>query len=518
MSSPFRRALPGTPSLAQQKKQAKELLQSFTAGDTEARERVRAVLPDKQRISLADAQFVLAREYGFADWCGAQRSHRRPRGAATSAARADRRRLPRGATRRRATDLPAAGRAADDDRRADLLVQFARDRPLRERRRDGRHAPRARRRSESAERVVGGPFHALHIATGDAAARLLAAGAVPDACAAAHLDRVDLLARMIEEDPARVHARGGDGQTPLHFAQSRAVVDLLLEHGADIDARDVDHRATPAEWMLARHRGEGRYALAGYLVERGASADIFLAAALGLTDRARALIDADPSLLDVRTGQGRYARAAAERAAHLSLDDRRQPLSARYGRAVRPARDARAAARLRLSDPALHARLPAGRRAGGARRSARRPIAHVATRTGRSPRHHRRGLERRGRTVALMLDLGFDPRTPGHDTGTALHCAAWEGSPDTVAALLRHRDAARDVDDQGCASRRDPTRLVLPRLPVRPHRPRSRRRRPPPPRRRRATRARTRARRRRRWRQFSTVGDACTVNRLTVCR
>jgi ankyrin repeat protein len=43
--------------------------------------------------------------------------------------------------------------------------------------------------------------------------------------------------------------------------------------------------------------------------------------------------------------------------------------------------------------------------------------------------------------VALMLELGFDPRTPGHDLGTALHCAAWEGSADTVAALLRHRDA-----------------------------------------------------------------------------
>jgi ankyrin repeat protein len=43
--------------------------------------------------------------------------------------------------------------------------------------------------------------------------------------------------------------------------------------------------------------------------------------------------------------------------------------------------------------------------------------------------------------VALMLELGFDPRTPGHDSGTALHCASWQGSMDTVATLLRHRDA-----------------------------------------------------------------------------
>src|SRR5215207_4869287 len=68
MSSPFGRSLPSQPDLVQQKKQAKELLQAFASGHPEARARVRAVLPDKQRIVLADAQFVLAREYGFSDW------------------------------------------------------------------------------------------------------------------------------------------------------------------------------------------------------------------------------------------------------------------------------------------------------------------------------------------------------------------------------------------------------------------------------------------------------------------
>ncbi len=48
--------------------------------------------------------------------------------------------------------------------------------------------------------------------------------------------------------------------------------------------------------------------------------------------------------------------------------------------------------------------------------------------------------EGNARAVALMLDLGFDPRTPGHDSGTALHCAAWKGSVEAVEALLRHRD------------------------------------------------------------------------------
>ena len=48
------------------------------------------------------------------------------------------------------------------------------------------------------------------------------------------------------------------------------------------------------------------------------------------------------------------------------------------------------------------------------------------------------------RGVALMLDLGFDPRVTGHDSGTPLHLAAWEGSAESVAALLRH-PAAREL-------------------------------------------------------------------------
>jgi hypothetical protein len=131
-------------------------------------------------------------------------------------------------------------------------------------------------------------------------------GAVPDACAAANLDRPDLLRRILDDDASRVHDRGGDGQTPLHFARSREVVDLLLDRGADPDARDRDHRATPAQWMLDRRRGEGRYELAEYLVRRGATADIFLAAALGLADRLRTLLHSDPPLLGARTGQGEY--------------------------------------------------------------------------------------------------------------------------------------------------------------------------------------------------------------------
>ena len=43
--------------------------------------------------------------------------------------------------------------------------------------------------------------------------------------------------------------------------------------------------------------------------------------------------------------------------------------------------------------------------------------------------------------VEIMLELGFDPAVPaviGPKGGNALHCAAWEGSVDCVAALLRY--------------------------------------------------------------------------------
>jgi len=68
--------LPARPSLEQLRKQAKDLLKAFRAADTTAVARVQTVLPrlsDPADFALADAQFVLAREYGFDDWAGLAR-------------------------------------------------------------------------------------------------------------------------------------------------------------------------------------------------------------------------------------------------------------------------------------------------------------------------------------------------------------------------------------------------------------------------------------------------------------
>jgi ankyrin repeat protein len=281
-----------------------------------------------------------------------------------------------------------------------------------------------------------GSFHALHVATGAAAARLLAAGAIPDACAAAHLDDADLLATILAANPERVAERGGDGQTPLHFARSRRVIDLLLSAGADVDARDVDHRATAAEWMLERSQGAGRYQLARYLVERGAHADIFLAVALGLTDRARALLQANPALLDEKTGRGRYAEMPPS-SFHIylwSIGGNRSPLevAAQFGH------DDTLAAMLAFATPVQQLRLACRRTDTEAARAVVR--AHPGLIASLSAQDHRAitdaAWDGDAPAVALMLELGFAPSTPGHDSGTALHCAAWQGSAATVAGLL----------------------------------------------------------------------------------
>src|SRR5262245_41483345 len=63
--------LPARPSLEQLRKQAKDFLQRVRAGDPATLQRLHAVIPNRQPANepiLADAQFVIAREYGFDNW------------------------------------------------------------------------------------------------------------------------------------------------------------------------------------------------------------------------------------------------------------------------------------------------------------------------------------------------------------------------------------------------------------------------------------------------------------------
>jgi hypothetical protein len=71
------RPLPPRPNLEFEHKEAKALLRRLRSGDPEALERARARHPDIDasinassplNVKLADAQLVIAREYGFASW------------------------------------------------------------------------------------------------------------------------------------------------------------------------------------------------------------------------------------------------------------------------------------------------------------------------------------------------------------------------------------------------------------------------------------------------------------------
>ncbi len=436
------RVLPARANLAQQKVQSRELLQAFARNEADTVARVRAVLPDKTRIVLADAQFVLAREYGFANW-SAFRRHLEEREAAL---RAPHELLHAAMMRGDAATARVLFAAHPEFRpmlnapvfsfNAPALVACAGNADLVELLLENGADPNTR------SAWWAGPFHPLHLASGRAAELLLTAGAQPDLCAAAHLDDVALMTAMLAQDPSRVHERGGDGQTPLHFARSRAAVDLLLDAGADIDARDVDHRATPAQWMLDRRRDAGRYALAQYLAERGAACDIFLTAALGRTADAVALLERDPALLDLHTSRGAYA-AQPPSSDHIytwGIGAHRSPLdvAAQFGQ------DETLAAMLRYATPTQQLWLACRR---GDTDAAQAFVAADPSLTASLRRADHRAVtdaawNGEASAVTTMLAIGLDPSTPGQDGGTALHCAAWQGSADTVSVLLQHPSAA----------------------------------------------------------------------------
>src|SRR5580704_4390478 len=64
------RKLPVKPNLEHLKKQAKDLLREVEQGDASATERFRSVISfsTPASLKLADAQHVIAREYGFVTW------------------------------------------------------------------------------------------------------------------------------------------------------------------------------------------------------------------------------------------------------------------------------------------------------------------------------------------------------------------------------------------------------------------------------------------------------------------
>jgi ankyrin repeat protein len=274
-----------------------------------------------------------------------------------------------------------------------------------------------------------GPFTVLDNASDESARWLLARGVRLTPNVAARLGWIDELRQLLVADPHVVHARGGDGQQPLHEAATVAIADLLIQHGADVNVRCIDHKSTPAQYALA-----GRPDVCRRLLERGADADIFMPGRLGDVALATRVLDTDPEAVAARINDPGYAPVpplhiycwtlgfglsphdVALKFGQRDVYDlliQRSPARVRFISAVSSGDDT-GARTLIDQDPSVLTSLT---------RDDHARLAHAIF-------HGRRKAAR------LMLHLGFDETAAGVDGGTALHAACWMGDVEMVEAIL----------------------------------------------------------------------------------
>lgn len=94
-----------------------------------------------------------------------------------------------------------------------------------------------------------------------------------------------------------------DGATPLHLAaihNHKDVVDLLIEAGADLNARDDEYGSAPIGWANEK----GHTEMTTYLFEKGSDVDLHRAAAFGFIERVKQLLSEDASLINETSGFG----------------------------------------------------------------------------------------------------------------------------------------------------------------------------------------------------------------------
>ena len=158
------------------------------------------------------------------------------------------------------------------------------------------------------------------------------------ATAVVQAGELERLAKLLDEHPSLATARIGsypDGMSrtllhaatdwPGHFPNSAQVVQLLIDHGGDVDARFTGpHTETPLHWAascddvdvidvlldngadieaagaviaggtpLADATAFGQWNAARRLIERGAKSNLFESATLGLLDRIEPLFESD---------------------------------------------------------------------------------------------------------------------------------------------------------------------------------------------------------------------------------
>jgi ankyrin repeat protein len=413
-------------NLEQQRKRAKDLLRAARDGDPAALARIQAVRSDaagpQRSLKLADAQLALAREAGFESWptLAADLQQRDVKAFCEAVGSGDvpgaRRLLEAPHVRARVNDpmfafgQRAAHVAAANDAMLRTLLAAGADVNL---------------KSDWAN----GPYTVLDHATEGTAELLLAHGAALTPNAAARLGWLDRLRALVDADGALVHARGGDGQQPLHEARTVAIADFLLDRGAGVDVRCIDHQSTPAQYALA-----DRPDVCRRLLERGATPDIFMAARLGDRALAARLLDADPACASARINQPGYPLVPPSNIYCWSLGFGLSPhaVAVKFGhRDVHDLLVARSPSRVRFMNALLMADEDA----------ARAVVAEDASLPGSLTRQEHGHLAQaifheHFDAADVMLRAGLDPAAPGIDGGTALHAACWVGHERLVERLL----------------------------------------------------------------------------------
>lgn len=295
-----------------------------------------------------------------------------------------------------------------------------------------------------------GGFGVLDEASTPIAQFLIERGATVDAHAAARLGMIDKIRELVTERPDVVHARGGDGQTPLHFASTIEVAEYLLAHGADIDARDTDHESTPAQYMLQKPdacRGTpDRSDVARYLVGRGCATDILMATALGEVELVRKHLVADPASVHTSVSERYFPKRDAHSGGTIYIwvfgwHRTAQQIAHELGhRDVFDLLMERSPDELKLAvaceildEDLVNALLE------------KRPNLARSLSDDDSARLAYAAQNNRVETVKLMLTAGWPVNARGQHRGTALNWAAWHGNAEMVRGILRHHPA---IDDE----------------------------------------------------------------------
>jgi ankyrin repeat protein len=272
---------------------------------------------------------------------------------------------------------------------------------------------------------------------------LIERGARVDIHAAARLGRIDTITKLLAEDRSRVHARGGDGQTPLHVAANVEVAAVLLDAGADIDARDVDHESTAAQYAIRERQDVTRY-----LIMRGCTTDLLMACAVGDVDLVRKHLDQRPGSVAITVSADDFPMSNPRAGGTI------------YSWTLGPHKSAPAVARdfgredvfrllMEHSSPELA--VAAACEVGD--EDFLRTLLHTRgiDIAGLSERLLRRLVEAADRNdaqaVRLLLFAGWPVNALGKHGATALHFAAWHGNAQLAKEMLAHR-AAVDIRDR----------------------------------------------------------------------